>query len=58
MLDHFFRNLEIGDDSVAQRADRLDVAGRAAEHQLGFLADRQDVLATFYAGDCNDRGLV
>ena len=58
MLDHFLRDLEIGDDPVAQRPDRLDIARRSAEHQLGLLADRQDLLAAFDAGDRDDRGLV
>ena len=39
MLDHLFRDFEIGDDAVAHRADRLDVAGRAAQHHLGVVAD-------------------
>jgi hypothetical protein len=52
------RDLEIGDDAVAQRPDRLNVARRAAEHQLGFLADRQDVLAALDAGDRDNRRLV
>src|SRR6202035_2772973 len=32
MLDHFLRHLEIGDDAVAQRPDRVNVAGGAADH--------------------------
>jgi hypothetical protein len=44
MLDHLLRHLEIGDHAVAQRADGLDVAGRAAEHQLGLVAHGQDLL--------------
>src|SRR6202162_729858 len=33
MLDHLLRHLEIGDDAIAQRTDRLDAARRAAEHE-------------------------
>ena len=44
VLDHLFRDLEIGDDAVAHRADRLDVAGRAAQHHLGVVADGADLL--------------
>ena len=43
VLDHLLGDFEVGDDAVAQRADGLDVAGRAAEHQLGLLADREDL---------------
>ena len=32
--------------------------GRAAEHQLGLLADREDLLAALDAGDRDHRGLV
>ena len=39
VLDHLLRDFEIGDDAVAHRADRLDVAGRAAQHHLGVVAD-------------------
>ena len=45
MLDHFFRHLEIRDDTVAQWPDRLNVARSAAEHQLGFLPDRKNLVA-------------
>ena len=39
VLDHLFGDFEIGNDAVTQRTDGLDVAGRAAEHQLGLFAD-------------------
>ena len=38
MLDHFLGDLEIGDDPVAHWANGLDIARRAAEHQLGIVA--------------------
>ncbi len=41
MLDHLFRAVEVGNDAVAHRADRLDAAGCAAQHQLGIFAHRQ-----------------
>ena len=43
VLDHLLGDLEVGDDAVAQGADRLDVAGRAPDHLLGFLADGEDL---------------
>src|SRR5512132_4039990 len=33
MLDHLFGDFEVGDDAIAQRPDRVNVAGSA--HQLG-----------------------
>src|SRR3984957_15742830 len=45
MLDHLLGDLEIGDDAVAQGTDRLDVAGGAAQHHLGLVADGQHLLA-------------
>jgi hypothetical protein len=35
VLDHLLGDVEIGDDPVAQRPDRLDVVGCLAHHQLG-----------------------
>ena len=40
VLDHLLGNFEIGDDAVAHRADRLDVARRSPEHHFGVVADR------------------
>ena len=39
-LQHLLGHVEVGDHAVLQRADRLDRAGRAAEHALGLDADR------------------
>ena len=58
MLDHFLRDLEIGDDAVAQRTDRLDVPRSAAEHQLGLFANGENKLLASDAGDGHHRGLV
>ena len=58
VLDHLLGDFEVGDDAVAQRPDGGDVAGRAAEHQLGFLADREDLLLAAHVGDGDHRGLV
>src|SRR5205823_11446007 len=51
MLDHFLRHLEIGDDAIAQRTDRLNIARGAAEHQFCLLADRKHL---FSAPDTTD----
>jgi hypothetical protein len=58
VLDHRLGDFEIGDDAVAQRADRLDVAGGAAQHHLGFLADRQNLTLAALGGEGHDRRLV
>ena len=42
VLDHLLGDFEIGDDAVAHRTDRLDVAGRAPQHHLGVVADGAD----------------
>jgi hypothetical protein len=58
MLDHFLGDLEIGDDAVSHRADRLDIAGGATEHHLGRVADGfDDLLAVAYL-ERDDGGLV
>src|SRR6266851_783606 len=43
MLDHFLGYLEIGDNAVAQRPDRLNVARGAADHQFRLLSDGEDL---------------
>src|SRR6266567_1823219 len=58
MLDHFLRDLEIGDDTVAQRPDRLDAAWRAAQHQLGLLTDGEYQPLPLDAGNRHHRRLV
>src|SRR5208282_3625219 len=58
MLDHFLRYLEIGDDAVAQRPDRLNVARSAADHQFRLLSDGEDLSLTLDARDCDHRRLI
>ena len=58
MLDHFLRDFEIGDDAVAQRPDRLNVARGAAEHQLRLLADGENLSFALDACDRDHRRLV
>ena len=53
---HLLGDLEVGDDAVLHRLDGDDVAGRAAEHVLGVLADRLD--PAVHLVDGHDRGLV
>ncbi len=38
--EHLLGDVEVGDDAVLQRADRLDRSGRAPEHPLRLDADR------------------
>src|SRR5216683_3154495 len=58
MLDHFLRHLEIGDDAVAQRPDRLNVARGAADHQFRLLSDGEDLSLALDARDCDHRRLI
>ena len=58
MLDHFLRHLEIRDDAVAHRPDRLDVARRPAQHHLGVVTDRADLLLAPSIDRGDDRRLV
>src|ERR1700732_5120335 len=43
VAQHLLGHVEVGDDAVLQRPDRLDRAGRAAQHPLGLDADRVDL---------------
>jgi hypothetical protein len=44
VLQHLFRDGEIGDDAVFQWPDGGDVARRAAQHELGLGTDRGNAL--------------
>ena len=41
MPEHRLGHFEVRDDAILQRTDRDDVGGRAAEHALRFVADRE-----------------
>jgi hypothetical protein len=56
VLDHLLGDLEIGDHAITKRPARGDVAGGAAEHLLGFLADRDHLLLATHIGDRDHRG--
>ena len=43
MPQHRFGDFEVGNDAILHRANGDDVAGRAAEHALGFFPHSQDV---------------
>ena len=58
MLDHLFRDFEIGDDAVPQGSDGFDVAGCTAEHQLGLVADRQNLLAAALIDNSDHRRFI
>src|SRR5476651_1412111 len=58
VLDHRLGYFEVGDDAVAQRADRLDVARGTTQHHLGFFADREDLALPALRRERHDRGFV
>ena len=51
MGQHGLGNLEVGDDAVFERTDGDDVAGRAAEHAFGLIADGEDFVRAGLHGD-------
>src|SRR5262249_6555819 len=56
VVQHLLGDLEVGDYTVFHRLDGHDIAGRAAQHLFGFLADGFDFACVFVDGD--DRWLV
>ena len=58
VLDHRLGNFEVGDDAVAQRADRLDVAGGTTQHHLGLFADRENLPLAALRGEGHDGRFV
>ena len=51
VIQHLLSDLEIGDHAVFHRLDGDDIAGRAAQHFLGFLADGLDFPGVLVDGD-------
>ena len=59
MLQHLLGDGEVSDHAVAQRPYGADIAGRAAQHFLGFLAHGLDALAaTGLGADGHHRRLI
>jgi hypothetical protein len=58
MLDHLLGDVDVGDDSAAQRPDGLDVRGRLPKHQLGVAADRLHPADAVGRLERDDRRLV
>ena len=58
VLDHLLGDLEIRDDTIAHRSDRLDIAGRAAQHHLGLITDGQNLVLAPLVDDRHDGRLV
>jgi hypothetical protein len=56
VLQHPLGHIEIGDDAVLQRAQRLDVLRRAAEHRLGLVTHPDHLVVG--AADRDDRRLI
>ena len=51
VIQHLLGDFEVRDDAVFHRLDGDDIAGRAAQHFLGFLADRFDFAGGFVQRD-------
>ena len=51
VAQHLLGDVEVGDDPVAQRPDRLDVRRRASDHPLGFHADLERSVVAGVDGD-------
>ena len=58
VLDHLLGDIDVGDDAVAQRADRFDLVRGLAHHQLGVVADGLDLLDAVDRLDRDHRRLV
>ena len=51
VAEHLLADLEVGDDPVLQRPDRLDVAGGPTDHGLCLGADGEDTPGLHVDGD-------
>ena len=57
-LDHLFGRGEVRDHTIAQRLNGLDLARRASEHALGFVADGDDLALAAPLSHGDDGGFV
>ena len=55
---HFLGRDEVGDNAVAQGPDRFDAFGRAADHELSFLANGQNIAHTTLGADGDNRWFI
>jgi len=58
MLQHLFRDFDVGDDAGSERPDRADIVGRLAEHQLGIVSDGADLAHAIFDFHRDDRRLA
>ena len=58
VLDHYFGDFEVCDDAISEGTNGLDVAGRAAQHLLSFIADGKNLLATLHFYQRDHRRLI
>jgi len=56
VVEHLLRHFGVGNHAVFQRHHNSDICGRAAQHLLGFRADRLHVAGTVI--ESNGRGFV
>ena len=56
VAEHFFADIEVSDNAITKRPYRLDVAGRAPDHLLGFGTNSKG--AAIIDVDRHDRRLV
>ena len=48
MPQHRFGNLEVRNNTIAQRADRYNIARCSAQHTLGVITDSDDLITTSF----------
>ena len=58
MLDHFFGDFEISDDTISHRPNSADVARCLAKHDLGLITDSQHLLLATQGSDGDNRRLI
>src|SRR5690606_23112441 len=58
VLEHLLADAEVCNHAILHRADGGDIAGRTAEHALGFGTDRHHALLVAVGADGDDRRLV
>ena len=58
VLDHFLGDFEVRDHAIAQRPDRLNIAGRSAQHLFRFITNGENLFLAAHSGDSDNRRFI
>ena len=61
LLEHLFRNGEVGNNTILHRANSLNVSGNASQHRFCLFSDGQNgffAIGPTLLANCHNRGFI